>query len=462
MRVSRLADLRSVRGADALTGLLIGGMLVVVVYNAFHYPSVAGYDAELHIQYARTLVTEWRIPTELRNYYTPPGFFLLAGPLVELGDRLGLADVGDLGQVLDGLLAVGTAVLVAVLCSIVFPGRRWLRLAAVAFFVSCPIVLKTAAMFHPQPLVAFLAALAVVLCARMLRDRRYGVGTAVTLGLVVGAGQLVRSAGLWAFGVVCIALLVVAVSRKADRRAAIRTLAIVGVLGTLIALPWYAYLHSRYSNPVFGRGAPAGPTVVPTLVPGRSAAPAPFRLVAAAPSIASRRLWFYVDPGLPEVVSGPHRGKLSPAFWPVVYTDMWGDFFGNWTWGATQRPMTESVENRLTVQSIVGALPTYLAAAGLIALCGLAASRVRSRPELLPVALLPLAALAGTLYYAYSYPSTDGDTVKALFFLPGMPAVAVCFGFAVETIGRRSVLLAIALAAALTACLSVSVAFGIA
>jgi 4-amino-4-deoxy-L-arabinose transferase-like glycosyltransferase len=441
---------------------LIAGMSVIVVYNAFHYPSVAGYDAELHIQYARTLVTEWRIPTELRNYYTPPGFFLLAGPLVELGDWIGLVDVGDLGQVLDGALTVATAVLVAVMCSIVFPRRPWLRLAAVAFFVSCPIVLKTAAMFHPQPLVAFLAALAVVLCARMLRDRSYGIRAAVVLGLVVGAGQLVRSAGLWAYGVVCIALLVVAILNKVERRAALRALAIVGILGALIALPWYAYLHLRYSNPVFGRGAPAGPITVPTLVPGRSAAPPPFRLVAASPGFTSQRLWFYVDPGLPAVITGPHRGKLAPAFWPVLYTDTWGDFFGNWTWGATQQPMTESIENRLTVQSIVGILPTFLAAVGLLAFAGLAALRVRTRPELLPVALLPLAALAGTLYYAYSYPSTDGDTVKALFILPGMSAIAVCFGFAVETLGRRSRPLAIGLGIALAVCFSVSIAFGIA
>ncbi len=461
-RASRLADLRSVCLPDALTGVLLAGMLVVVLYNAFHYPSVAGYDAELHIRYARTLVTEWRIPTELRNYYTPPGFFLLAGPLVELGDRLGLADVGDLGQVLDGILTVATGVLVALMCSICFPDRRWLRLAALAFFVSIPIVLKTAAMFHPQPLVAFLAALAVVLCARMLRDRRFGVGAAVVLGLVVGAGQLVRSAGLWAFGVVCIALFVAALFHRPERRAALRALVIVGVLGMLLALPWYAYLHSRYSNPVFGRGAPAGPVIVPTIVPGRSAASPPFRLVAAAPSFASQRLWFYVDPGLPDVVTGPHRGKLAPAFWPILYADTWGDFFGNWKWGAIQKPMTESVENRLTIQSVVGVVPTFLAAVGLIAIAGLAACRVRSRPELLPVALLPLAALAGTLYYAYSYPSSDGDTVKALFLLPGVSGITVGFGFAVETLGRRSRPLAVALAVVLAVCFAISVAFGIA
>jgi hypothetical protein len=445
-----------------LTAALIAALTVIVVYNAFRYPSVSGYDAEIDIQYARTLVEDWRIPTELRNYYTPPGFFLLAGPLVELGDALGLSDVADLGQLLDGALTVGTAILLAALCTIVFPGRAWLRFAAVAFFVSCPIVLKTAAMFHPQPLVAFLATLALVLAARMLRDRRYGVGAALALGLVVGAGQLVRSVGLWTLGVVCIALLVAAITRGAERRAALRALVVVGVVGVLVALPWYVYLQTRYSNPIFGRtSAPSSTIGAAGLVPGRSAAPTPFRLVAAAP-LPSQRLRFYVDPGLPEVITAPQRAKLAPGFWPILYTDTWGDYYGIWKWGSIQKPITQPIENRLTLQTVVGALPTLLAAAGLFALAGLAVARVRSRPELLPVPLMPLVALAGTLYYAHAYPTVDGDTVKALFILPAVPAFAMCFGFAVETMGRRSRLLAVVLAVPLTVCLVVSLAFGIA
>ncbi len=455
------AGVRRLSTPDSLAAVLIGVLAVVVVYNAFQYPSVAGFDAEDHIQYARTLVTEWRIPTELRNYYTPPGFFLLAGPLVELGDALGLSDVADLGQVLDGVLTVGTALLLIVLSSVVFPGRAWLRFAAVAFFVASPIVLKTAAMFHPQPLVAFLAMLAMVLAARMLRDGRYGIGASLALGLVVGAGQLVRSVGLWTLVVVCIALLSAAILRTDERRAALRAFLIVGVVGILVALPWYVYLQTRYSNPVFGRSAPTNPVPVVGLGPGASAAPAPFRLVAAA-SFPSQTLRFYLDPGLPEVITAPHRPALGPAFWPILFTDTWGDYYGTWTWGSIQKPMTESIENRLSIQTIVGVLPTFLAAAGLFALAALALARARAQPELLLVPLLPLVALAGTLYYAHGYPSVDGDTVKALFLLPAVPAFALCFGFAVETLGRRSRWLAFVLAPLLTVCLVVSLAFGIA
>ena len=452
---------RSASVADVLTAAVIAILAAVVVYNARHYPAVAGYDAESHLEYAHTLVTDWRIPTELRNYYTPPGFFLVAGGLLELGDWVGMSVPAQLGQLLDGALAVGTAILLAILIAIVFPGRAWLRLAAVGFYASCPIVLKTAAMFHPQTMAAFLAMLALVLCARMIRDARYGLASAAGLGVVLGAGQLVRSVGLWALGTVCLVLLAASIF-GAERRSAARALVVVAAVGVLVALPWYVYLGSRYGNPVFGRSSsPVGVPSVATLAPGRSAAPAPFRLVAGqrAPSTS---LWFYVDPGLPQVVTHPQRGALGPRFWPVAYTDMWGDYYGVWSWGFPGRPPVGAVEGRLTTQAIVGILPSLLAAVGLLALAGLAVARVRIRPELLLVPLLSIVALAGALYYAHGYWTSDGDTIKALFLLPAVPAFAVCFGFAVETLGRRSRLLAGGLAVVLTISLAISFAFGIA
>lgn len=467
MRARRLLGAVTASPAEALTAALIALLAVVVVWNAFHYPAVAGYDAEIDIQYARTLVTEWRIPTELANYYTPPGFFLLAGPLVELGDWLGLGDVADLGQLLDGALTVGTAVLLAAFCSIVFPGRAWLRLAAVAFFVSCPIVLKTGAMFHPQSLVAFLATLALVLTARLLVERRYGLGAALGLGLVVGAGQLVRSVGLWTLGVVGLVLLVAALTRREERRRAIRSCVVVVVVGLLVALPWYVYLQIRYSNPILGRSSTAAGAPVTRAparaVPGVWAAPAPLvlRPVVAASGPPAKRLWFFVDPGLPAIATAPHRDGLAPSFWPLLYTETWGDYFGVWAWGSVQRPLTPTIERRLEVQSLAGVLPTFLTLSGLVALMSLSAASVRSRPELLLIPAMAVAAFAGTAYYAHAYPTADGDTVKALFLLPAFPALAACFGFALSVIGRRSRWSAIAISVLLAACALSSLSFGI-
>ena len=87
--------------------------------------------------------------------------------------------------------------------------------------------------------------------------------------------------------------------------------------------------------------------------------------------------------------------------------------------------------------SIVGVPLTLVALAGWLALLGLAIRHPARSPERQLVALLPLAALAGALYFATAYPTSDGDTVKGSFMLTAVPAWAACFGFAFEGLRSR-------------------------
>jgi hypothetical protein len=48
------------------------------------------------------------------------------------------------------------------------------------------------------------------------------------------------------------------------------------------------------------------------------------------------------------------------------------------------------------------------------------------------VVLLPLAGLAGMLYFTVSYPTPDSDTIKATYMLTTVPAWALCFGYGLE------------------------------
>ena len=57
---------------------------------------------------------------------------------------------------MNALCVVGAGLLVLVLARLLLPGRPLARWAALAFFVCSPVVLKTAAMFHPQPLAMLL------------------------------------------------------------------------------------------------------------------------------------------------------------------------------------------------------------------------------------------------------------------------------------------------------------------
>ena len=316
-------------------------------------------------------------------------------------------------------------------------------------------------MFHPQPLVAFLTALALVLTGRMIRDSRYGLVMALMLGTVVGAAQLVRSVGVWALGVVAIALLCAAVVQREERRTAVRALVVVCLLGVLLPLPWYVHLQQSYSDPIFGRGSLPAPFVSTGLVPGRSAAPPPFRLAAAVP-VTWRDTRFYLDPGLPGVVTAPHRRGLPPAFWPILYDDFVGRLFRELDLGlhadAAVRLGRGPAHGAVVGRSAPDVPRGGRAARGGPPRCRAAALTARA----------PACAAAGgdracgDDLLRHSHPATDGDTVKGLFILPAVPALAVCFGFAVETLARHSRVLAIALVLLLVACLGVSLAFGIA
>jgi dolichyl-phosphate-mannose--protein O-mannosyl transferase len=72
---------------------------------------------------------------------------------------------------------------------------------------------------------------------------------------------------------------------------------------------------------------------------------------------------------------------------------------------------------------------------------------------------MPLAALASVLFYARQAPHPDGDTVKAMFLLPAVPAWALAFGFAVDVLLRRSTRVGVPVLAVLTACAFVSVVY---
>jgi len=63
---------------------------------------------------------------------------------------------------------------------------------------------------------------------------------------------------------------------------------------------------------------------------------------------------------------------------------------------------------------------------------------VRRRVEKLLVALLPLAGIAGYLYFTVSYPTPDGDVLKPTYMLSTAGAWALCFGWLADRLGERA------------------------
>jgi hypothetical protein len=394
------------RRVELAAAALIVALALVAGWNAYKYPSGAGYDVRQHQEYADLLIHHGEIPgPDTRSeYYTPPGFYALAGVATVIGEHVHAGDPHKLGQVLNWLVLLAAAGVLWLLARELFPGLVWAQLGALAFFCFLPVVLRVGAMFHPEPLSMLLTAVALLLAARLIGRHDYRWQLAVATGVALGLGQLVRAFSLWTFAAVVVAFAVAH---------AWRPLVLVVIATAVVASPWYIRQAIKYGDPVFDR-----PTRHESIWDRRPAR-------------------FYVGLGLPQVFTDPIRPHFLNEAIPTTYSDVWGDYFGVWR-GSRER------------QSFLGVLPTLLAVVGWLLLL---ARSVRAPPRL-AVALLPGLGLLGYLYFTVSYPTPDGDVLKASYMLTTAPAWALGFGYALDRLpGRLRVVVAGILAASALAAL---------
>jgi hypothetical protein len=350
--------------------------------------------------YADGLFPGWHLPhpsaTEATEYYTPPGFYFVAGVADWLLAQTGYGDPDRAAQAVNVAYLLGTVLLVAAVARELWPGRRRIELGAAAFVAFLPVVVETGAMFHPEPMSLFLTALALWLCVRTFSNPRY----AWALGATLGAAQLVRA---WALATVAAVVLALLVARRW------RELAVVCVLAVAIPAPWYIHQRTAYGGqPQFPQ--PAQGTRLPSA--------------------------FWYGLGIPTVVTKPYRENHYTRWIPVTYDGVWGDYFGVWAWHSNSvsvtKPSTGAL-GRLRLQSLLGVIPTGLAVVGWVLL-------VRAslrRPVALAVALVPLLGLAAYLYFAGRYWTPDGDLLKATYLLTTAVGWAIGFGYALDRLRGR-------------------------
>ena len=176
---------------------------------------------------------------------------------------------------------------------------------------------RSAAMVHPETMSMFFSTLALVLAARMIVRRAWTVPGALAVGAALGAGQLVRAFSLWTF-----ARRRARARDRRDRR------------GATSAAGSSSPCSSRCSRPRRspGRGTPTSRRATRTR--SSTARRCRCRCGSAGP------LSFYVDPRLREVFGSPSRPHFDNRFFPELYADGWGDYYGVFVW-TQRRPAPE-------------------------------------------------------------------------------------------------------------------------
>ena len=408
---ARVGERALYRAGVALTLLTLAA---VGVWNAYKIPSVNGYDASRYQEYARAFIEDGELITVTGSAYKPPGFYAVAGTVHEIGETLDWDERYKPMQYVNVAFTAAAAALVLALARLLWPARPWLQLSALVFFVLVPPVIKTTWMYHPGPLALLLSTAALYLGARLLARRSFGVGPALLLAVVLVLGLAVMPHLMWTYAAVVAALLAAALVGYGARRDVLRAVLVVLATTAILAGPVYVTQAVRQAKPLLGLPLPS----LDRFWQSRDAA-------------------FYTDLGYPEVFSEPYRPSFTNRLFPTAYTELWGDYFGIFAWGAGNPPEGKA-KAELRQQSALGLLPTALAFAGWLGFVARSFSRsaLREQPFRVAVALLPALGLLVFLFYAVSYPTVDGDTIKATYMLTAAPAWALAFALAADRLAR--------------------------
>jgi hypothetical protein len=309
-------------------------------------------------------------------------------------------------QALNVLFVLLTGVLLLSLARTVAPRSPVVWAAALAFFAFLPVVAKTAAMVHPEPMNMFLSTLAVWLATTIVRARALSPKLIGLLVLVLAIGLATRASIVFTGAAIAIGLAV-----RFSRQLSVRHLA-------------------RHAWAILLTGALVAAVTVWLATGGAHSG----SLASLADPFARRpgnRDAFFQIP-LRTLFTSPFRPHFVNSAVGETYTEIWGDWIGSFAWSSYAAP-TKSALSVLKDQNWIGIIPTLLAVGGYTMLLYRA---VRDRRDLLALALIPPFALAGYLLRAYQQPAPDGDLFKASYVLTTAPVWALGFGIAFAKLGR--------------------------
>ena len=273
---------------------------VLLLWNAWRYDWLRGYDAFADDQYAKILSTEYRLP----SVRSPT--LAHAAALVRPGRR-----APPRGE-LDGLGAGAEAGAAArrrgrarrlrprpPAGAELWPGRRMLHLVALVLTSASPALVRASAMYHPETLAAALATGGVLVAVRGLRTR-----STLSTASVQGRSSASPPLPVWALPVLVAVL--VAVGFDAWRRRAGPPAALLATSLALLA-PWLANEEVAHGSALaFNRPPPPGSF------------------------LARRPASFYLGPRALRVFDHPVTPLFRNELLPHLYADWWGDWALTW------------------------------------------------------------------------------------------------------------------------------------
>jgi hypothetical protein len=484
-------------GTCLLVSLFILINLAVLFNAKIHNPEIA-YDIEGHLGYVKALVEEARLPNpeETDEFFSPPLPYIFPF-LVKQLTAVPYSLLAKIGQYTNWFISLFISYFVLRIAYILQPRGFDTRLIALFILGTLPVYYKTLAMgIRGEPYVSALSLALILLLLSTLADRKIVWLKYELIGVFLALIILSRQWGFFLIPTICVACLLGVVFNKEHvyRRQIGHALLLTLSIATIFGGAFYFHLYKEYGTFTTFNRTPYIPLNYEKYVEnypdlmqayiqrpdqqatltvtdwgrnhyeyhGQSEGRKIEEATEKKSFFLNQRLEFYLGTGNGHIFSTPIRGSFQNQFFPIFYTEIWGDYWGYFHWAVQSGYYKGQEDERISDIKTAVALATktvgpYLGRVNFLSLvpsiifvCGVLfginqGMRVFNfssyhNSKILNALLIVtiLSTFIGYMWFLIKYPNLRGDTIKATYLFHIYPLIALLAANFLVSIKKRS------------------------
>ena len=377
----------------------------ILIYNILHYAPILGYDAEAHFSYvdylSRYLPKELKLPgeDETREFFNPPIGYLFPSfvqifcrNLIESNNLV--ADCqpiyGKATQIFQSILYLVTMYINLFTLKLITKSNNIFNVGYIVLISLLAVNYRTISMIRGEPYILFFLSL-FLLSILKVEDSEYDFGLKQILytGVIIAAIALSRQWGFLLF----FPLIVLLFFKKSKRNYLIFWSA-TAFIGALLSSWFYLGLYQNYGSFTA------------------------FNMKSKSFSFHNQNLSFYLPnfSQLEFLFTKPIRPNLDNQFFSIIYSDLWGDYWGYFTF--TSR-FLDNGRNQLMIGDYLARvnIVSIFSATIIVYFSYLSYKKYKSNFLVQYINLAWVFSFIGYLIFAIMYPTSSGDSIKSAYII---------------------------------------------
>ena len=383
------------------------GTIYILIYNIFHYTPILGYDGEAHYAYvdhlARYLPRQFNLPTEVdtREFFNPPLAYIIPSfaqvicrNFIESDNFLRDCQpiYGKATQIFQSLLYILTIIINLYVLKIFNHSKTFINASYLLLFSLLAVNYRTISMIRGEPYILFFLSLFLLIIVKNEKNNfQTNTKTILFTSLIIAGIALSRQWGFLLFlPIIYITFLMK--SEMFSNHLKFWTLSALG--GASLSSWFYLSLFNRYGS--FTK----------------------FNVESPGFSFSNQSVDFYI-PNIEQLnflFSKPIRPYLNNQFITTLYADLWGDYWGYFSF--TSR-FLDIGRNQLAMGdyfAIVNILSVFTTLA-FVLFCYLTYKKFKESYLIKYLMLGIFFSFFGYLVFTISFPNPSGDTIKSTYII---------------------------------------------